>query len=523
MARSRKRRELVRGEAENATISIVTAGQKLAGRYRLEREIARGAMGIVFEAYDEELNDRRVAVKVLPPEMATNKNAIKRFKGEAIAAIDLTHRNIVRLYSFDVDNEQAFLVMELLEGKSLEDRLVDEGPLALSEVCDIALQAAAGLDEAHSANVVHRDIKPANLLYKDEERTVLKVADFGIACNVRDTMTRLTGQDEGSSGTLLYIAPEQLKGKRPTPKADQYSLAATVYEALCGTPVFSGTGLSVQILQGEPEPIEDVPDEVNAVLARALAKEPEERFASCTEFAQALADGASGASEAEVAEKEVANVTESEEAKVEPEENDAEDNDSYDDEEGDEDDTSLTEEFEEVDDVEEDEVLDEAETPPDLAEEELSEPISLTKLLIFMVFVVSIGAYFLHPLYQAHENEVQCMYRLRQIGRALEMYQAKNQQRYPKDLQTLVVEGYLKGSEAIVCPESSDEYSYSPIPKKLELTSLISEWPLCQDRKPVHTDEMCVLFADYGVRLVTASEMKAYGDKLYELMNRDRK
>ena len=491
--KTRKRKDLRTNDAEKATITIVTAGQTLAGRYRLEREVARGAMGIVFEAYDEELNDRKVAIKVLPPEMASNENAIKRFKGEAVAAIDLTHNNIVRLYSFDVDNNQAFLVMELLEGKSLEDRIVDDGPLPLADAIEVAKQAAAGLDEAHLAKVVHRDIKPANLLYKDAERKVLKVADFGIACHVRDTMTRLTGQE--ASGTLLYVAPEQLRGKRPTPQADQYSLAATVYEALSGHPVFSGIGLSVQIMEGTPEPIEGVPDTVNAALARALSKVPEERFETCSAFAEALAAAP-------------AEVEEPAEVAVEPAPP-----------------TAAPEEKEPVEEKVEEEQIAEIETSEAPETQEVAPatigakaPLgfigaTLIIVAIFALFFAAPGDWFV-------TDQGECMNNLAKLGSAIAQYQMDHDDKFPKSLQELVIEGYIQDEKILRCPKTNQlyEYNYLMLEKMIDkghdhllvIASDGGDYP--------HSGATNALFGDYRVEAVDRNRAQALGRETSKML-----
>jgi len=290
--RDRHRRRLALGagapEAVGATqaFAVISEGDVLAGRYRLVREIARGGMGSVFEAHDQKLDDHRVAIKVLPPELATAKKPKARMQKEALAAIKLTHPNILRLHSFEEDGTTVFLVMEYLDGESLEDATADR-ELTVDEVLEVARWVCPALDYAHRKGIVHRDIKPANLMYHTEagHRTV-KIADFGIAFVVKDSISRMTGLE--SAGTLLYIAPEQLQGQRPDGRADQYSLAASFYELLNGEPPFNGAGLSYQIVNTAPNSVQNVPDHVNAALLKALAKQPADRFATCAEFLDAL-------------------------------------------------------------------------------------------------------------------------------------------------------------------------------------------------------------------------------------------
>ena len=284
----KKRRKLVANEAANETMVIVSAGSVLSGRYELVKELGRGGMGIVYEAKDKELHDKQVAIKVLPPEMSTSKAAIKRLKKEAIAAMELTHENVMRLHSFETDENTAYLVLEYIDGEPLDERLADEERLSYDETLEVLRGAVAGLSAAHRQGIIHRDIKPANLMYKTVgDEKVIRITDFGIAYVVEDSMTRLTGTE--SAGTLSYIAPEQLKGTRANAKTDQYSLAAAAYELLSGEPPFVGAGLSHQILHAEPHLIDDIPDCANEALMRALAKDPDERFEDLNAFFEAFA------------------------------------------------------------------------------------------------------------------------------------------------------------------------------------------------------------------------------------------
>ncbi len=284
---STPRRAAPAGHDAPTSTGFVVAGQTLSGRYFLVRELARGGMGIVFEALDRKLDDLKLAVKVLPPELAGNQAAVVRMKSEAAHALKLTHPHVMRLHGFDQEGANAFLVMEFLDGPTLELELAHRGRLPLDEALRLVGQAASGLQAAHDLGIVHRDVKPANLMFTTRGRDrVLVVTDFGIAAQLKDSMTRLTGFDH--SGTLLYAAPEQLQGKRPKPAADQYALAVTLYELLAGHPPFEGKGLSEQIVNASPEPIEDLDPAVWSVLARALAKSPDDRFPSLSDFSYAL-------------------------------------------------------------------------------------------------------------------------------------------------------------------------------------------------------------------------------------------
>ena len=281
-----KRPRLITNSAAETTFSSIASVQKLANRYRLVGEIARGGMGIVFEGKDEKLEEMSVAIKVLPDELARNEAAIIRLKKEALAAIKLTHKNIVRLHAFEQDGDATFLVMELLKGANLEVELAHRDKLPLSEVIEIGEQVAAALTEAHRQNIIHRDIKPANLMYtSNEEDKHIKVTDFGIAFELKESMTRVTSM---SAMTPLYASPEQLRAEKVTSKSDQYSLAVTLYELLVGRPPFSGAGLEHQILNAAPRPIPNVPAHVNDALNKAMSKDPDERFDDCEAFVGAL-------------------------------------------------------------------------------------------------------------------------------------------------------------------------------------------------------------------------------------------
>ena len=284
MAKTTNKKKRLHVEADDKkTRTIISPGAVLSERYKLIREVGRGGMGIVYEAQDQKLEDKIVAIKVLPPEMSTSKSAIKRLKKEAIAAMELHHENIVRLHSFDNDEETAYLVLEYIDGEPLDERLAHVERFTYEEACEVLKGASAGLAAAHEQGVIHRDIKPANLMYKTVgEKKVLRITDFGIAFVIKDSMTRITGMD--SAGTLSYVAPELLKGERANEKTDQYSLAATIYELLSGDPPFIGAGLSHQILHAEPKKIENVPQSANAALKRALSKDASERFDNLEAF-----------------------------------------------------------------------------------------------------------------------------------------------------------------------------------------------------------------------------------------------
>lgn len=294
LAKKRRKKSSLTVKDEKATsketVMLVGEGQVLSGRYKVLERVGIGGMGLIFRAEDQELDNRVVALKVLPQEMAGNAAAVKRLKKEAIAAIQMHHPNIMAVHAFESDGPHSFLVMEFLDGPDLEHVIVDADYLELEKVLEIARQVCPALDYAHEKGIVHRDIKPANMLFtKEGSKEVVKVADFGIAYQVRNSMAKITGQDM-SAGTLHYMPPEQLAGRRLDGRTDQYALAASLYEMLCGRPPFDGSGLMLmrQIDETIPEPIEDIPKHINDALLKALSKKPENRYESCEALLKAL-------------------------------------------------------------------------------------------------------------------------------------------------------------------------------------------------------------------------------------------
>jgi eukaryotic-like serine/threonine-protein kinase len=263
----------------------------LGGRYRLDEVIASGGAAIVWRAFDEHLS-RSVAVKLLHPHHAGDATVVERFQREARAAAGLSHPNVVRIYDTGRDDGIVWLVMELVEGPSLRDVLLDREPLDAVVVAAIGEQVARALAAAHAQGLVHRDIKPANILVASDG--TVKVTDFGIA-------KALSGADETLTnpgtvmGTAAYVAPEQLESTDVDARADVYALGVVLYEALVGRPAFSGDTpaataamrLTYELLpprRARP----DVPEELDAVVTRATRRERRERYADGGELADAL-------------------------------------------------------------------------------------------------------------------------------------------------------------------------------------------------------------------------------------------
>ena len=246
-------------------------------------------MATVWEAEDKVLT-RRVAIKVLHPHLAGDDGFRTRFRREAVAAARLAHPNIVTTYDTGREGDVAYIVMELVEGITLARLLQRKGPLPCWKAVDIAVQVAGALACAHSHGVIHRDVKPANILLRQDGH--VKVADFGIAkAGMGNDLTR-TGV---VMGTAKYLSPEQVSGNPADAGSDIYALGIVLYEMLCGVPPFVGdTELSTAVarLTGTPESLReqrgDVPRSLEAVVLRALARDPEARFRSAEEMRSGL-------------------------------------------------------------------------------------------------------------------------------------------------------------------------------------------------------------------------------------------
>jgi eukaryotic-like serine/threonine-protein kinase len=264
------------------------------GRYQVQALLGRGAMGAVYKAYDPDI-DRPVAIKLVHTallEGADRADYIRRFRQEAQAVGRCSHPNIVALYDIAVHEGDPYLVMEFVDGVALDQHLVHQPRLPEPQAIAIAAQVLDALACAHAAGIVHRDIKPGNILLRPDGQA--KVTDFGIS---RISSSELT-QVGMMIGTPSYMSPEQMRGEPCGPASDQFSLASVLYLMLCGRRPFPGDSvgaIAAQMLRGPPDPIEGLAPALAAVLARAHASHPEDRFASAAAMAVALRAAQQGA------------------------------------------------------------------------------------------------------------------------------------------------------------------------------------------------------------------------------------
>jgi serine/threonine-protein kinase len=267
------------------------AKQVYGGRYEVLGRAGAGGMAEVYRARDELLG-RQVALKVLSERFAHDSSFVERFRREAQSAANLSHPNIVSLYDYGSDDGAYFIVMEFIEGQALSEIIATEAPLMPERAADIAADVAGALQRAHSAGLVHRDIKPANIMITSTGQT--KVTDFGIARALghgEQTMTQ-TGM---VIGTASYLSPEQAQGKRVDARSDVYSLGCVLYEMLTGKVPFPGdTPLAVaykHVRENAEPPSKlnpDVPAGLDAIVLKALAKNPDNRYEGAAEMREDL-------------------------------------------------------------------------------------------------------------------------------------------------------------------------------------------------------------------------------------------
>src|ERR671936_922493 len=256
------------------------------GRYRILRKLGSGGMANVYLAEDEELG-RRVAIKILNDRYANDELFIERFRREAKSAAGLSHPNIVSIYDRGEAEGTYYIAMEVIEGRSLKELILTRGPLPIGQAITHTLEMLEALRFAHRHGIIHRDIKPHNILIGER----LKVTDFGIARAGASQMT-----EAGSiMGTAQYLSPEQARGAPVTASSDLYSVGIVLYEMLTGKLPFNGDS-AIEIamthlneLPKAPSKIRpEIPEDLDHVVLRALAKAPEDRYQTAEDFAEDL-------------------------------------------------------------------------------------------------------------------------------------------------------------------------------------------------------------------------------------------
>src|SRR5438552_18359928 len=276
----------------------IAAGTKL-GRYEIRSQLGAGGMGEVYLAQDTKL-DRKVALKILPADVAAHPDRMKRFVQEAKAASALNHPNIVTIHEIDESGSTHFIATEFIDGQTLRDRL-HHSPPDLTQALDIAIQVAAALVAAHKAGIIHRDFKPENIMVRNDDQ--VKVVDFGLAKLIQpeasefDSSTPTALQNKTESGTIMgtiaYMSPEQARGVSLDPRTDIWSLGVVLYEMIAGRSPFAAETSSdtvVAILQNEPQSLvsANAPEELDWILTKALTKEREDRYQTAREMLKDL-------------------------------------------------------------------------------------------------------------------------------------------------------------------------------------------------------------------------------------------
>jgi len=289
-------------EAQAPLPSLPRIGEQIAGKYRIDRILATGGMGVVVAAKHIELN-QRVAIKFLLPEMLDREELIARFLREAKAMVGLHGEHAVRVFDVGtLDTGSPYMVMELLRGNDLDEELEVRGPLDVQEAIHYFLQACEAIAEAHRVGIVHRDIKPSNLFLarRPDGSRIIKVLDFGISKLLADEAQREHDNKLTTTTAMLgspqYMSPEQVRSARDVDgRSDIWSLGCVLYEMLANVPPFAAqsvSAVSAMIVADDPPPLGllrgDLPPDLNDVLVRCLAKKREDRYQTVASLAEAL-------------------------------------------------------------------------------------------------------------------------------------------------------------------------------------------------------------------------------------------
>jgi serine/threonine protein kinase len=283
------------GDIDLAFLAPATETGQLGrlGHYQVQEVVGTGGFGVVLKAFDERLH-RVVAIKVLASAFAANGSARKRFIREARAAAAVKNEHVVGIYDVQEDANPPYLVMEFVDGASLQDKINRHGPLGVTEILRIGMQIAEGLAAAHKQGKVHRDIKPANILLENGVERV-KITDFGLARAVDDASVTQSGM---IAGTPMYMSPEQAEGSSFDHRSDLFSLGTVLYAMCTGHPPFRATGTMAvlkRVIEETPRSIRtinlDIPEWLCAIVARLHAKKPEDRYQTAREVADVLGQG----------------------------------------------------------------------------------------------------------------------------------------------------------------------------------------------------------------------------------------
>ena len=265
----------------------------VSDRYRIDGSIGTGGMAVVYRAWDPQ-RKCEVALKVLRPEYQENRDFVRRFEREAIAASKMSHENIVKMYDVGIDGDMRYIVMEYIDGQTLKEVIQAQPNKRLNSQTAVryALKILAALDHAHRMGIVHRDIKPQNILV--DQNGVIKVADFGIARLINDATGTIT-DTKTALGSVHYVSPEQASGQKVDEKSDLYSLGVVLYEMLTGTVPFDGeTTVAVALKQVSEMPRSmrlihrDISKGLDEVVLKALEKDPAKRYQNALEMARDL-------------------------------------------------------------------------------------------------------------------------------------------------------------------------------------------------------------------------------------------
>ncbi len=267
----------------------VILGKMLDGRYELVEFLGKGGMALVYRAIDQRTG-HSVAVKILRPEFNQDEEFLGRFEREATTASKMSHHNIVNLLDVGQDGEIRYLVMEYVRGRTLKEVIQQKGALPPAVAAQIGIRILSALQHAHKNGIIHRDIKPQNILVHSDG--LIKVSDFGIA---RVAGSNTISHNDSVMGSVHYFSPEQAQGKEVTFASDLYSAGVVLYEMMTGQPPFDGetpVAIALQHISGKARPISElnpaVPPAMERVVAKAMEKQPENRYQSALEMAQDL-------------------------------------------------------------------------------------------------------------------------------------------------------------------------------------------------------------------------------------------